>query len=345
MAGAGSERSTEHDEADRTAFAVMLVLLGLVGSFLALGHRQTISRASGPGDACPVEAHGGLVGLDAETGAVRWTNVVPDGGRLEQDEATGEVRFIRAANDGDDPERSLVIERTVDPGTGRITACTTERSGLQVAEHNQRIAGDDPVDPPLVDGDVTVMKWGSGLRATDPINTGIWSLEQARADYRVGGDLIVDEYTADGSANRTSRIDLRTGEPRWTVDGTLTNTGPGHGTLVINSWARPDQLSSVDPETGEVGWTTKVPFFDDEEKDGVVVAFDLGELVLVPDGDDGKVAAIDAAAGDVRWTATAGTPGRNRKWSLPGDAASAALSADGKTVIVVVDAWMPEQYD
>ncbi|MCU1368960.1 MAG: PQQ-like domain [Ilumatobacteraceae bacterium] len=347
MAGTAGQRSTEHDEADRTAFAVMLVILGLVGSMIALAHRQTITHASAAGDACPTKAHGGLVGLDAQTGAVRWSNVVPDGGSLRLDEETGRIHHVRPAFVDGEPDTAVVVDRVVDPATGRISACTSERSQLSVAPYNNLVGDVDPVDPPLTDADVTVQRWGAGIRATDATNTGIWSIDAGRAEYRVGGELIVVEDGRDDTdrPTRTARIDLRTGEQRWVVDGTLTNRGAGAATLVTRSWTRPDDLSGVDPDTGDVRWTTKVRFDGDTAADGVVDTFDVGSLVIVPTGADGRVAALDARTGELRWTATAGTPGRNRRFSRPGEADGAVLSADGKTVVVSVDTWMPEASD
>lgn len=342
---AGAQRSTEHDESDRTAFAVMLVVIGLVGSLIALAHRQGIEHASAPGDACPTEAHGGIVGLDARTGEVRWSNIVPDGGGLRLDEATGELHHIRAANTDDGPDGSIVVDRVIAPDTGRVVSCSSQRSDQQVTEHNQWIYGGDPVDPPIsVDG-LTIMRWGSGLRATDAENTGVWGLDSARATYRLGDDLIVRVAGEEGEPERTERIDAATGKPRWSVEGILTNRGPGIDTPTTNSWQHMDRLTGLDPASGEERWTTNVPGWSDDLSDGVVSTFDVGSLVIVPNGNDGRVAAIDARTGEVRWTARAGAPGTNDRYSEPGEVHAAALSADGRTVVVAIDSWLGDQYD
>jgi outer membrane protein assembly factor BamB len=339
MAAGGGGYTSEHDAADRTAFAVLLVLVGLVGAGLALAHRQHLSHSSRPGDACPVTANGGLIGFDARTGAVRWTNVVPEGTGLEIDDATDDVHAL-SAEARPQPDHWMVSERTIDATDGTVTACTTRTAKMTTAEFNDLIGFDDPLEPPLQLGDATIVHWGAGIRATDPSNTGIWGREASHPEVRLGDDLIVSSQQATRSS--TTRIDLRTGEERWSTEQRYLGLG-GDGSIVVTVDPEdPTAITGRDAETGDVRWEGELPWPDPsrDPRD----AIDLGPLLAIPAGEEGRLIVLDSRTGRVRWTAEGGSPGRNWKHSQGGKVEHAALSADGDTIVASVTAWVPDDF-
>ena len=336
--GAGGS-AAEPDAPDHPFLAGLLIVLGLLGAGLALAHRQHLSHSSRPGDACPVTANGGLIGFDARTGEVRWTNVVPEATGLRLTEA-GAVHAL-SATALPSPDRWVVADRTVDAATGAVTACSQRRATLTAPEYNELIGLDDPLEPPLRLGGTTVAHWADGIRATDASGTGIWSRRAARAEVRQGDDLLVATSDRDGFG--TARIDLRTGDERWSADERYLGLGAEGSIVVTADRTRPTAITGRDAKDGTVRWKAELPWpTSTREPHG---AMNLGPLIAVPAGEEGRLVVIDSASGRTRWVAEGGSPGRNWKHTEGGDVGSAVLSADGEVVIASVTAWVPDSYD
>lgn len=340
MAAGGGRGTSEHDAHDRAFFAGLLVLVGLLGAGVALAHRQHLSHSSRPGDACPVTSHGGLIGFDARTGAVRWTNVIPDQSHALIREETGEIEVVTARDDPG-PSGSVVIERTIDPETGAVSSCDARASTVEPARTNQLLTAETPLDPPLELGGATIVPWGSGIRATDPAGTGIWGVEDARAEARVGDDLIISTF--DGDRPGTARIDLRTGDERWSVDGRFIAMGGNGSSVLTGNPGDGGAVTGRDAATGEERWSTR-PAWPDPASEPWRSGIDLDRIVAFPAGPDGYLVALDTRTGQVVWEAEGGSPGRNWKHSAGGAVETAVLSPDGDTVVATVTAWIPEDF-
>lgn len=340
MAGGAGGARGEHDEHDRAFFAGALIAVGLLGAGLALAHRTHLAHSSRPGDACPVTASGGMVGLDARTGAVRWTNVVPSDTALRVDEEAGDVEGA-SAEATSTADHWVVSERTIDPSTGAVTGCERHKATLTTSETNELRGFSDPLEPPVHLGEATIVKWGNGIRATDPTNTGIWGVESARAEVRIGDDLIVSTRKDDRAG--TARLDLRTGEERWSVDEPFITTGDDAAIVLTGSQADATAITGRDAATGEPRWSTHLSW-PDPTMEPWNQGFDLGRMVVFPAGPPGAVIVIDATTGRLLWKADAGSPGKNWKYSNPGSVTSAVLAPDGDTVVVAVPAWIPDDF-
>lgn len=332
-AGAGGAHG-EHDESDRRFFAAALIVVGLLVSGVALVHRQGMAHSSRASDACPVAARGALIGFDAETGDVRWTNIVPPDGRLDVD--GDEVHYRTLVNEVQKvKDEFTVVDRTVDPDLGSITACSASRQTIPVPQLNEITGGDDPLEPPIELGGITVMKWAEGIRATDLAAVGLWSTEDDRAIARVDDSLLVTGSRDDGQ--RTARIDLRTGEVEWSVRGTLINVPPADGVAVTADPTHRRRITGYEVATGERLWTGELPP-QSMPPAATGMGYEGTDLMLVPQGEGGRLSAIDLDTGKIRWQADGGSPGRNRRFPEPGYLADAVRSPDGHTVIAVVSA-------
>lgn len=340
MAAGPGGRSTEHDASDRRFFAGLLIVLGLLGTGLALAHRQQLPHSSQPGDACPVTASGGLVGFDARTGEVRWTNIVPESARVAVDEPTGDVvvRTMRQAAGG----QIDVRERTVDPDDGRITGCDGAHRDITSDEAAALMGWDDALDPPIELDGTTIAAWADGIRATDGTNTGIWSVRNARALARDGDDLIAATSLGIGAREGVARLDLRTGAEEWSVDEHGIRVRGTGATVLTSPWDDEGAVVSRDPATGEARWTARLPAAGDGFVPWAFEVFDVGPLVLAPLGDGARLVALDPETGRTVWTGDGASPGRNWKHSEPGSIDSAVLSPDGRTVIATITAWVPD---
>jgi outer membrane protein assembly factor BamB len=341
-AGAGGAPGA-HDESDRRFFAALLIVVGLLGSGVALVHRQGMAHSSRASDACPAAGRGALIGFDAQTGAVRWTNIVPPDGWLEADADTGAVHYRRLTDylDGRS-DRFLVVDRTVDPATGAVTSCAATKETIPQTERNEQIRPDPLAEPLELDG-MTVMKWGDGIRATDGGLTGaeLWSIPHGQAQTRVGDELVVTG-AGDGRA-RTFLLDLGTGETRWSVREKLINI-PGDGTPIVTADpTRSRQISGHDATSGELLWSGRLPPLS--RAGAGSPAYPAGDLAIVPVREGGEVAALDLTTGEIRWQTNGGSPGQNRRFSEPGQVGDVVRSPDGRTVIVAVNAERPPLYD
>ncbi len=342
-AGAGGVRN-EHDAHDRAFLVGLLIVLGLLGAGVALVHRQGMAHSSQAGDACPVTARGGLVGYDARTGAVRWTNVVPPEGRLAPDPESGKVRLLRPASYVDGlPDRFLMVTREIDPATGRVTACSGVVEDLTQAEQNALNGYDEPLATPMRLDGMLISKWGDGIRATDGTitGTGLWGIPHGQARVRIGDALVVTG-SGDGRA-RTHLLDLRTGETRWSVREKLINAPRAGDPVITADPTHSREITAHDLTTGQVLWTGLLP--PGSHASEWRPAYAEKGLAIVPVGDGSEIAALDLATGRVRWQADGGSPGRNGRFSEPGEVADVVLAPEGDIVIVAVNAERPPEYD
>lgn len=340
----GRAAQREHDAFDRTFFAGLLIVLGLLGSGAALVHRHGMAHSSRSGDACPVTHHGGIVGFDAVTGDVRWTNVVPTGGWFGADEATDAVVLHQTPEYADGrPDRFLVVDRTIDPDTGAVTACGSSVQTITQAEQNEHSVGPDPMEPPVHLDGLTIVKWADGIRATDATNTGVWSIPHGRASAVIGDEAVVTG-SGDGRA-RTRLLDLRTGAFRWSVRGNLINVPSAEVPVVVVADAtHRRQITGYDLATGAELWTGELPALS--RASATQPAVPAGELAIVPIGPGGAhVAALEVRTGRIRWQTDGGSPGRNRQFPEPGWVSAITRSPDGSTVIVAVTADPPDDVD
>lgn len=337
MGGRGDDQhwlaDGRHDEADRRSFAVLLVVAGLLFSGIALAHRQHRAHSSNPGDACPVTASGGLVAFDADTGAVRWTNVVPPNSHLEVRDGTeghGEVHLVTPVKE-DRPS----VDRTIDAATGSVTACTTGPVPASDAE------GEDagPLDDPITVGDLTVMRWGAGIRATDPAGTGVWGIDSAHDVTRLGDTMVLSVPVGKTGKQTTSRIDLRTGEALWTGGGMIAAPPTPDRPVITDQVLDRSKVQAIGLDDGTPRWSADVPGL--ERLNGRPYGYWADDLLVFQTDPGAAVSVIDGTDGSVRWQADGGSPGRNRKASDPGWVTSAVRSPDGDTVIVSVTAFVP----
>jgi outer membrane protein assembly factor BamB len=125
----------------------------------------------------------------------------------------------------------------------------------------------------------------------------------------VAGDTI---YLQDGGGH-VSALDRATGKARWTYDGAGFNIGP-FGVALANGLVfaayQSNGVVALDAHTGKVRWTKKVTSTKSEGLDIQPTVFDgMVYVATVPisvggiyqGGDRGKVYALDATSGAVRW--------------------------------------------
>ncbi|HWJ63371.1 MAG TPA: hypothetical protein VNS19_15480 [Acidimicrobiales bacterium] len=166
---AAGEHGDGHRRFDRqfTAGLVAVVALLGIGSYALVqrAHAQEAKR-SRPGDACPVRgsdrpgsdsALDGVVAFDRETGAVRWTNVVPYGSELGH--RSDELLVVDGAG---------ATERVVAPDTGAVTSCGGVPDDVVLAETG---------GPRFDLGAITIEAVGDGahVRALGPDGSELWA--------------------------------------------------------------------------------------------------------------------------------------------------------------------------
>lgn len=328
--GRGRSRRTVAWRALAAVVVSILAVVTLTGAVRAVRwYRATNAKASRAGDACRLSANGGIVGLDATTGAIRWTNIVPPGSELAPDASGGRSLHSRTISS------QRAVDRTV-ASDGSVVSC-------------RRITDIDPATGPdrpdelspgaKVDG-LTIVPWGSGLRATDATGKGIWGTTDMTPIALRGDALLVQTQRFGDAQRRTvALVDLRTGAIRWEQPGLAVNAERARDLVLVRSAGQRRRYQALDADTGVRRWQTTIPAPDDDVSPH---AWEAGGLVVFGLGDDGRVAAVDAATGRNRWTATAGTPGRSRWFPEPGTAHDVAIAADGRTIVVAVDAVAPE---
>ena len=306
---------------------VAAVLVVAAGAWAVDWYRDGLPRSSRTGDACRVTAAGGLVGIDAATGAVRWTNIVPDGGRLAV--ADGGVHHQTVWH----PEPT---DRTIDADTGAVVGCTPmphRRDGTPAPDPDRLQPGAQ------VDG-LTVVPWGDGLRATDAEGEGVWGTTAMTPSALLGDELLVQTTPPDPHRWSAALIDLRTGEAVWEQPGDIADA-EGARDLVLVHVDGPDQrFRALEVRTGEARWETSL---DDLRPTVDPRAWEAGDLVVFDLGGDGRIVAVDAATGERRWTATLDAPGRSRRTPETGGIGDVA-AVDGETIVVAIDAYVPEDY-
>jgi len=267
--------------------------------------------------------------------------VVPPGGWFDADEATGDVVLHQTPEYADGrPDRFLVVDRTIDPTTGAVTACGSSEQTIPQAEQSEHNEGPNPLEPPLHLDGLTIVKWADGIRATDDTNAGVWSIPHGEARAVIGTEAVVTG-SGDGRA-RTRLLDLRTGEFRWAVRGNLINVPSAEEPVVVVADATDRrQITGYDLETGEQRWTGRLPALSQPGS-----AHQVGDLVIVPVGPGGAhVAALEVRTGRIRWQTDGGSPGRSRRFPEPGWINGVVRSPDGRTVIVAVAADPPYGID
>lgn len=308
------------------AVVATLALATVVGAVRY--YRSGLPESSRPGDACPVTAAGGLVGIDARTGVVRWTNVVPPWGELTSSE--GAVHHRTTAR----PEPT---DRTVDADTGAITGCRA----ITDIDPSTGPTQPDELSPGAQVGDLTIVKWGSGLRATDRAGEGVWGTTDMYPSALVGPhDLLVQTERFGNAGQRTAQlVDLRTGTPRWEQRGLIVNAEPARRLVVLRERGERRRYRAVDVHTGKELWQTTLPAPDPGEDPH---AWEAGGLLVFSMGADGRATAVDARTGQVRWTVVPGAPGRSRRTPDSSGIEDVAGAADGDTVVLAVSAYAPE---
>lgn len=314
----------------RAAIGAVAAIVLLAAGGAAVGwFRAGLPKGSRSDDACRVTAAGGIVGLDARTGEVRWTNIVPDGG------------VLRVANDAVH-HRSVFhpepTDRTIDATDGTVAACEAITDADPVTG---RLPDPDRLEPSVQVGELTIVPWGSGLRATDETGDGIWGTTDMVAQSLLGDHLLV-ETGLDHDARRRGMalVDLRTGTVAWEQRGLLASAAPAREVVVVRDHGERRRVRALDVRTGTERWRATVPPADVGYEPR---AWEAGDVVVLSLGERGRMVALDAATGEERWQATPGAPGRSRRNPSEGEVRSAA-SDDGRTVVVVVDAFRPQEY-
>ena len=315
--------------------AVLVVGWQLIGD-------DSLPEASGrEGDACEATGPVGLVGVDADTGAERWTNVV--GGDLANLWTPGPDGDVTS---GDSDEVFAIGEgqrvRRVDAANGAVAECTSI-DGLAPEEVGRPV----PVD-------------ATGALARDRTTSAVEVVEADGTSRWVRDGRVLVAASAGGVATQTNLeyregpprlalevLDPATGELRWAKDvpglsGVATSThllvvdqfGGTEGDLVgpPNQVAR---ITAYDLVDGDEAWHV------DAAGTPEVVYADAG-LVLIPGFDAGPVlTVVDDATGEVRWRRTLSAPGRGGDETEPAVVVGGAVAGD--VIAVAVQSTSPHR--
>lgn len=321
-----------------------LALVGGVVVIALVGWRllpdDTLPEATGqPGDACEATGPVGLVGLDAASGAERWTNVIgtdlanvwtpgPDG-----DVTSGDSDVVYAIGE----EQRI---RRIDPETGSVEGCT-RLDELSPEEVGRPLAVD-------ATGAFARDRTATAVEVQEADGTSRWVREgRVLVASSTGGVATTTnlEYEAGPPQLALEVLEPATGELRWAkevpgLSGVATAThlvildqfggtdgelvGPGGQVARITAYdlADGDEAWHVD-----VGGTPDVPYAD-------------AGLVLIP-GFNGAptLTAIDDATGEVRWRRTLSQPGRGGIQTEAGVVTKVAVAGD--VVVAAVESQPP----
>lgn len=320
------------DAARRWIVATVVVVLALLASTTSVAavrwYRDGLPEHSRPGDACPVTAPGGLVGIDAHTGSVRWTNIVPPWGELTS--ADGSIHYRTTSH-------REPTDRTIDPDSGAVTAC----HAITDIDPATGPARPDELTPGAQVGELTVVRWGSGLRATDRSGKGIWGTTDMYPKALVGpsGLLVQTERFGNAGLRTAELVDLRTGRVRWEQRGLIVNADAPQHLVILRGMGDRRRFRAIDLRSGKEVWRTTLPAPDPGHDPH---AWEAGRLMVFSMGADGRATAVDAQTGRVRWTVVPGAPGASRRTPDSSDIEDVASAADGATVVVTVSAYSPE---
>ena len=322
--------------------AIVAVALAVAaGAWAVDWYRDGLPPSSRSGDACEARGvDGGLVGLDATDGEQRWTNAVPPNGNLEVIEDRVHHQTLGHPDQVDrtlDDDGAVVNCGPIDPVPGEGF---TPVPGVGAADGSTPDL--DRLIPGANVGDLTIVPWGDGIRATDEDGRGVWGTTGMEASSLLGEDLLVQVHGMDAGSQAAARIDLRTGEARWEVPGIIVNA-EGARSLVIVRDAAPSTdptYRALDIETGTERWRTTL-----EDTDGTIdpEAWEAGDLVVFCTTDDGGLSALAAADGERRWATTVTSPAESRQAPQTGQVGDVA-TVDGATLVVAIDAYRPEDY-
>lgn len=156
-----------------------------------------------------------------------------------------------------------------------------------------------------------------------------WSYEaDAEIDgaTRVGDSMLLTTSDSDGDDPTVTRIDARTGEELWSVDGGRLSVA-GDRVVVEDG----EDVVVYELGSGDEAWSTEL-----DEEDGMLLAA-FGSLVAIADGED--VVAYRLSDGEEAWTADAGVEdlwaggvlGQD-KLVVNGSEGGAVLDSDGKVL-------------
>ncbi len=325
--------------------AAALLVVGGTGAIVwgdVLGEPVAESRAD---DACAAESPTGIAGLDLETGAVRWTNVIgpePVGLWPTRDGGDGHRVDIRDA-DG--------TIRTVDRRTGDVAACRS-------------IDDPDPLpypEPRAVDdtGALPRLAAPRTVQVVEPDGSVRWSVPDRNllggTPTAVVAEVAIPGACCDESSARLAfeGLDPSTGERMWAIEvlgfeGVVTDDhllvldqSGGTGTM-----PRPTDEDHADRASvvaysladGTEAWRVDLDtmIFDLAADDGRVVLSHGAETVRT---DDTGLALVDETTGELVWSVNDVNPGRGGEFT-EGGALLGAEVGDG-LVVVAIQAQAP----
>lgn len=308
-------------------------------------------------DACPAKGPAGIVGLDVDSGEVRWTNIVGDRSNVIEPGKPGQV-VVR--EDEGFAEATGELARTVDVRSGAVVACqpTAKVEAVPTPPHPlvSRLIG-KPVTlpdgtrveqasrrPPKVTATATdgKVRWtAEGRLLMESTNEGIVVWDGSGAQAPSGANF--------------EALDPLDGSVRWrrTVSGLNTAFTDTHVLVLDQS---PDSTSRPDPADAlvEPSHISDVVAYrlDDFKEDWRVpiqcscqgqpyqMAVADG-LVLVPGGNDDPLTVLDAADGSSIWQADVPNPGRVGAYREVGEGFGAAVDEDSGTLVVLMRAAEP----
>lgn len=245
-------------------------------------------------------AYGGLVALDADTGAKVWEMKLPEPARGAPTVAEGKVFVVTQTN-------NVAVYNAAD-GTEAWTWRGVPEIGNLLSSSN-----------PAVSGGLVVVPFTSGELVALDVKTGkpLWNDTLARAsrNYAVSGlatiaasPVIADGVVyATGVGSRTVALQLKTGARLWDVSFGSAHTPAvaGNALFLVDL---DDNLTAVDRKTGEVLWATHLPVTKTKRKRthwaGPVLAG--GSLWLV--SNEGGRIGVDPTSGRVTATTSGDEP-------------------------------------
>jgi outer membrane protein assembly factor BamB len=323
-----------------------IATLVLLVAVVVLIHDRPLPVARGRAtDACPARGPGGLVGLDLQSGRVRWTNVVGDD--------VADLWAPAAAGSG--PARAFVLGS--DGSVRRVVAATGDVDRCPPAASLRPSDGRVPI--PLDRSGAVARHQAEGggrLGVVEVVGSDGSVRWRARSRTLVGsarGTVVVRSDEGDDCCAETPDLSVEAREPdtgrvRWrrVLRGSSAVVGERHLVVVDQFDGRrlpprfddplpPVRVTAYDLVDGHEAWRVRSDGFASE-------AFAGGGSVLVPIAVEGSahLVAYDEASGRRRWTTELPEPGRGGDDTELGAVPEVAVA--GRTVLAVV--WSTHPY-
>lgn len=326
---------------------VVVSIVGLVafGGYLLLQGGEPVAKGR-ESDACPSEGPGGLVGLDVDTGEVRWTNVVGTDDYLASIEPGRRGRVVVRS------DREPV--RTARASTGTVVSCRkAQRFDPEPRTHAVGSSTFGQFTYALADG------WhyagpGAGpnldtspltVTATRPDGTEAWTAGSRKLVGAVPGTVVTElpeDYSGDRPSMSLEALDATTGKARWRKkvaanDAVVTSSHvvavdvggfPGDEPHIISGYRLTD---------GSLDWSINVQSSTYQPYH----LFTAGDVVYAPTDGEQRLIEIDALKGRIRRTIDLPSPGMGGPWSEQGDVNGVVLDESTGTLVVAITAAEP----